>query len=105
MEPPVAKTLGSSVERPSDVRSQGWGSLEPSLRSLAQRPAVTIELEMSMRIGSGSAGIPAAIGLGVITAFVPPKGATKAALGSELKIMVSSLRRAGSSRNDARQPM
>ena len=35
-------------------------------------PAVVIDMLTSMRIGSGSAGMPAAIGSGVMTGATPP---------------------------------
>ena len=39
-------------------------------------PAVVIDVETSRMMGSGSARIPAAIGLGVMTGVVPPEEAT-----------------------------
>ena len=47
-------------------------------------PLVVIDDEMSTRNGVVELGMPAAIGLGVITARVPPCGATLREAASEL---------------------
>ena len=93
--PPAPTTFGSSVAWPSALSSQRPGSLPPSRFVRLVSPMVVIEVLMSIRIGSGSAGMPAAIGFGVMTGVTPPNGATCASLGSDEKTSTTMPWRAG----------
>ena len=68
-------------------------------------PLVVIDAEISISTSPREQGKPIAIGLGVKTACVPPKGATLADAASELARIIISPSRAARIRNTARQAM
>ena len=80
----VNSAAGSGVGCPAASSSQGCGSTAPSPRSRPVSPLVVVLVLTSSSTGSPCVGNPAAMGLGVMNARVPPNGATLATEGSEL---------------------
>ena len=99
MVPPGGGENGRVVCRSSGgVKEPGGGKRWPCLARRADMPLVVIEAEMSIMIGSPPVGMAKARGFGVKRARVPPKGATVATEGSELRISTMRPSRAGASR-------